>query len=100
MTLPNTHCYTILSHPDPKPAPQPEMTLAHGSPNSTVSWLADAGLFVLQSSATPTVADSWTDVNPQPVFFRTSYTDENDRHEMSVPTEATATTFYRLVRQW
>jgi len=100
VTLPNTHCYTILSHPDPKPAPQPEMTLAHGSPNSTVSWLADAGLFVLQSSATPTVADSWTDVNPQPVFFRTSYTDENDRHEMSVPMEATATTFYRLVRQW
>jgi len=99
VTLANTHCYTILSHPDPKPAPQPEMTLTHSSPNATVSWLADAGLFTLQSSATPTVADSWTDVSPQPAFTRTGYVDETDRYEMGVPADAATTTFYRLVRR-
>jgi hypothetical protein len=100
VTLGNTHCYTILSHPDPKPAPQPEMKLTFGSPNATVSWLADAGLFMLQSSATPTVSDSWTDVSPQPAFTRTGYVDENDRYEMGVPTDPATTTFYRLVRRW
>jgi hypothetical protein len=93
-----SHCYTILSHPDPIPAPRPQMTITPGSQTTTISWQADAGLFVLQSSpaASPT---SWTDVSPQPAITRTAYVDPTDQYQMSVPTP-TAPKYYRLVRHW
>jgi len=100
VTPPNTHCYTVLSHPDPRPAPQPQMAFAAEDTEATISWLADAGLFVLQSSSNPTALDSWADVDPQPAITRANYLDENDRCEMSWTAEAAATTFYRLVRRW
>lgn len=94
----STHCYTILSHPAPIPKMQPNMTIIPGSPNSTISWQADAGLFVLQATATlnPT---SWADVSPQPAITRTAYVDPTDRYQMSVP-NGTAPKFYRLLRRW
>jgi len=94
----NSHCFTVVSHPAPIAAPRPQVTIAYGSPNSTVSWQADAGLFVLQSSSTAAPA-SWTDVSPQPAITRTGYVDANDKHQMSVP-NGTGPKFYRLIRRW
>jgi hypothetical protein len=99
VTADNTHCYTILSHPAPIAKVRPQMTIAYGSPNSTVSWLADAGLFVLQSTSTPGVPASWADVSPQPAITRTAYVDPTDKYQMSVP-NGTSPKFYRLVRHW
>lgn len=98
-TAADSHCYTILRHPAPIAAPRPQMTIAYGSPNSTISWLADAGLFILQSTATPAVPASWADVSPQPAITRTAYVDPTDKYQMSVPT-GTAPKYYRLVRHW
>jgi hypothetical protein len=98
-TATETHCYTILRHPQPIAAPRPHMTITYGSPNSTISWLADAGLFILQSTATPEVPASWADVSPQPAITRTGYVDPTDMYQMSVP-NGTAPKYYRLVRHW
>jgi len=95
----NSHCFTVVSHPAPIAAPRPQVTIASGSPNSTISWQADAGLFVLQATATPEVAASWADVSPQPASTRTAYVDPTDKYQMSVPT-GTGPKFYRLIRRW
>ena len=94
----NQHCYTILSHPVPIAAPQPQMTFTLGSQSSTISWKADDGLFILQSSPAVSPA-SWTDVSPQPAITRNAYVDKNDKYLMSVPTPTSAK-FFRLVRHW
>jgi hypothetical protein len=98
-TLGNSHCYTILSHPAPIAAPRPNMTITPGSPNSTISWQADAGLFVLQATATANVPASWADVSPQPAITRTAYVNPTDKYQMSVPTP-TSPKYFRLVRHW
>ena len=94
----NQHCYTILSHPAPTAAPRPKMTITPGSQTTTISWQADAGLFVLQSSPA-TSPTSWTDVSPQPAITRTAYVDPTDQYRMSVTTP-TSPKFFRLVRHW
>ena len=91
--------YTVLSHPAPVDAPKPQMKLAYSSPNSTISWLADDGLFVLQSTSTVAVPASWTDVSPQPAITRVGPGDATDRFQMSVPNGASPK-FYRLLRRW
>jgi hypothetical protein len=98
VTLANTHCYTVLSHPAPIAAPRPTMTITYGSPNSTISWQADAGLFVLQATDALEPA-SWSDVTPQPAITRTAYVDPTDQCQMSVP-NGTSPKFYRLIRRW
>ena len=91
--------YTIINQPAPVAAPRPQMTLVYGSPNSTISWVADAGLFLLQSSSTPAVPASWTDVSPQPAIARVGPGNATDQYQMTVPTSA-APNYYRLVRHW
>ena len=97
-TADNSHCYTILSHPDPIPAPRPQMKITPGSQTTIISWQADAGLFVLQSSPA-TSPTSWADVGPQPAITRTAYVDPTDQYRMSVTTP-TSPKFFRLVRHW
>lgn len=89
--------YTVLTHPAPVAAVRPQMTIAYGSPNSTISWLADAGLYTLQSSSTPEVPASWSAVSPQPALTRVGPGDATDQFQMTVPTAA-APQYYRLVR--
>jgi hypothetical protein len=57
--------YTIISHPAPMAAPQPNMTITRSGANLTISWQQDAGLFTLQSRSSLS-SGSWADVSPQP----------------------------------
>ncbi len=97
-TLADTDYFTVISHPAPMAAPVPQMAIARSGNNAKVSWLADAGLFVLQSSAA-LPASSWTDVTPQPTIERVGTGDENDRYQMTVPI-GTGKVFWRLLRRW
>jgi hypothetical protein len=94
-TTADSHCYTILSHPAPIAAPRPQMTFNPAT--STISWQADAGLFVLEASASLSPA-SWAPVTPQPAITRSGYVDTNDKFMMTV--SATTPQYYRLVRHW
>lgn len=61
VTSPQTHCYTILSHPVPIAAPQPVMTITKSGANAIIGWNADAGLFRVQKTTSLT-SPSWTEV--------------------------------------
>jgi hypothetical protein len=50
-TNPETTLYTVINHPAPMVAPQPEMNVTSSGGNLIISWNADAGLFTLQSRA-------------------------------------------------
>lgn len=94
----SVNLYTVISHPAPVAAPQPQMTIIKSGNNAVISWLADAGLFVLQS--TPAVSPtSWSDAAPQPAIVRVGAGDANDRYQMTVPV-GTDKLFFRLLRRW
>jgi hypothetical protein len=57
--------YTVINHPAPVAAPRPVMTISSSGGNVTISWLADDGLFTLQST-TPLEPTAWANVSPQP----------------------------------
>lgn len=96
-TQQETTLYTVINHPAPAAAPKPEMTISKSGSTATISWLADAGLFVLQSSGT--VGSGYADVSPQPAITRVGAGDENDRYQMTVPI-GSGNVFYRLLRRW
>jgi hypothetical protein len=86
VTLPNQHCYTILSHPAPIAAPQPNLTVTRSGNTVNLSWNPDDGLFIVQS--TPSLAGTWTDVTSQNVAPPQSFS------------VAATDTYFRLVRRW
>jgi hypothetical protein len=94
----DTDYYTVISHPDAAPKPQPPVTITKSGGNATIAWLADAGLFVLQ--ATPAVSPTaWSDVSPQPAVVRVGAGDANDQYQMTVSLGA-GNLYYRLLRRW
>lgn len=58
VTLAQTHCYTIISHPAPLAAPSPTLTITKSGSNVDVSWNSEAGLFTVQTRSSLT-SGSW-----------------------------------------
>jgi hypothetical protein len=91
---PQQTVYTVISHPAPVVAPRPVMTVTHSGGNATVSWQQDAGLFVLQSTASLSPA-SWSDVSPQPATLGPA----NGAYSMTLPITS-GTKYLHLIRRW
>jgi hypothetical protein len=85
--------YTVLSHPVPMAAPEPVMSITPSGGNLIISWQQDAGLFVLQSTAS--LASPFADVSPQPATGGPA----NGAYSMTVPITA-GDKYFRLIRRW
>jgi hypothetical protein len=92
-TNPETTLYTVINHPSPVAAPQPQITFTRSGGNLIISWNADAGLFTLQSRAALNTG-SWGDVTPQPATVKVG-----NLHQMTLPI-GSANAFLQLLRRW
>ena len=86
VTLPQTHCYTIISSPAPLAAPRPTMTVTKSGTHAFISWAAEAGLFKVQKTTSLT-SPSWTDV-----------TSGNVATPVDAGVIGATPTYYRLIR--
>lgn len=86
VTQPQTHCYTILSHPAPLAAPRPTMAITRSGGDAIISWAAEAGLFKVQKTTSLT-SPSWTDV-----------TSGNVATPVNAGAIGATPTYYRLIR--